>query len=601
MNAATQRIARGACAPALLLLASGLALAAAPPSARAPADVHDLVFLAEARPVLIRFHVRVDGKPVRAAWDDFLKYLFGYLDVDGDGVLSKQEAERVPSVQQVLSGGLAGGRGLGRGAAPRAALKADRDGKVSLAELAAYYRRSGFMPFQVQVESGQANPLGALAYLGGRGVEPPVGVIRAASFALLDANKDGKLTKEELARAPEVLLRLDEDNDEIVTTRELVPNYRPPGGLATAGMAMMGRLAGRSTPSKVLVPVPGSGEAPADLVRALQERYGPRVKKAAEKKLSRKELGLDEATFRKLDANGDGVLDGKELAGFVKRAPDLEVVVRLGRGEARVEVGHAGIGAALAGKVQARDGLALLDLGVTRAEMRASTAEDGTAAFASLVRQQILAQFRAADKDSNGYLDAKEAQRNPTFRGLFKAMDRNGDGKLYEQEVIAYLDKYREIAARARNSCVSLVLTDQSRGLFDVLDVNRDGRLSVREMRGAVGLLKQLDRSRKGYLTKADIPQSYRLALHRGAFDAGPLSGAKAFAALYGGAGRYQERRPTRGPLWFRKMDRNGDGDVSRKEWLFSAALFRKIDTDGDGLISVEEAERYDRLRREQE
>jgi hypothetical protein len=24
------------------------------------------------------------------------------------------------------------------------------------------------------------------------------------------------------------------------------------------------------------------------------------------------------------------------------------------------------------------------------------------------------------------------------------------------------------------------------------------------------------------------------------------------------------------GPEWFRKMDRNRDGDVSRKEWLFS-------------------------------
>ena len=49
-----------------------------------------------------------------------------------------------------------------------------------------------------------------------------------------------------------------------------------------------------------------------------------------------------------------------------------------------------------------------------------------------------------------------------------------------------------------------------------------------------------------------------------------------------------------RGPLWFRKMDRNGDGDVSRKEWLGTPEQFDAIDTDRDGLISADEAEAYD-------
>jgi hypothetical protein len=41
-------------------------------------------------------------------------------------------------------------------------------------------------------------------------------------------------------------------------------------------------------------------------------------------------------------------------------------------------------------------------------------------------------------------------------------------------------------------------------------------------------------------------------------------------------------------------MDRNGDGDVSPREFLGSREDFRRIDADGDGLISAEEAERYD-------
>jgi hypothetical protein len=46
-------------------------------------------------------------------------------------------------------------------------------------------------------------------------------------------------------------------------------------------------------------------------------------------------------------------------------------------------------------------------------------------------------------------------------------------------------------------------------------------------------------------------------------------------------------------------MDRNRDGDVSRKEWLGTEEEFRRIDTDGDGLISLAEAEAYDKLMRQ--
>ena len=38
-------------------------------------------------------------------------------------------------------------------------------------------------------------------------------------------------------------------------------------------------------------------------------------------------------------------------------------------------------------------------------------------------------------------------------------------------------------------------------------------------------------------------------------------------------------------------MDRNGDGDVSRREFLGTDEEFRRLDRDGDGLISAEEAE----------
>ena len=47
---------------------------------------------------------------------------------------------------------------------------------------------------------------------------------------------------------------------------------------------------------------------------------------------------------------------------------------------------------------------------------------------------------------------------------------------------------------------------------------------------------------------------------------------------------------PAAGPDWFQKMDRNHDGDVSRREFLGPRDQFDRLDRDNDGLIDPEEA-----------
>ena len=239
-----------------------------------------------------------------------------------------------------------------------------------------------------------------------------------------------------------------------------------------------------------------------------------------------------------------------------------------------------------------KDGSALLDLGVSRFDLKAGGGS-GLGGMMYPFEQIYKMQFSQADKDGNGYIDENEAKQSPFFRDTFKMMDADGDGKVTEKEMLAFFKKIEDVQAKAMVGCTSMTVADQGRGLFDLMDTNHDGRLSVREMRNAVKLIDALDRDGDGQLGKNEIPRSYTLTVQQGFMGADALNAQAAIFSMFGG-GPPPAPRSTRGPRWFREMDRNGDGDVSRREFLGSAEQFKRIDTDGDGLISVEEAERYD-------
>jgi Ca2+-binding EF-hand superfamily protein len=334
---------------------------------------------------------------------------------------------------------------------------------------------------------------------------------------------------------------------------------------------------------------------------SLDKAKGKESKKEPPCKLTRKQLGLDEATFAALDTNKDGVLEDKEVAGFVKREPDLCFVLSFGdKSDKPLDLAVvAGRAAALADKVRVEDAVSMLDLGATRLELRRGDDKKPSNRFMEYIKPQFSMLFKSADKDNNGYLDEKEAKNGPIFGGIFKQMDRDGDGKVSEKEMLAYFDDMMRLEERARESCVTLVLRDQSRGLFDMLDSNRDGKLGVREINQTPKLLARLDRQGKGYIRWEDVPPSYQLTLRRGSARPGGSNQEELIVERY--FGDYKEEIASqRGPAWFRKMDRNRDRDVSHKEFLFSDELFRKIDTDRDGLISLEEAEKASDLSSKQ-
>jgi hypothetical protein len=160
------------------------------------------------------------------------------------------------------------------------------------------------------------------------------------------------------------------------------------------------------------------------------------------------------------------------------------------------------------------------------------------------------------------------------FRGHFRLIDRDGKDKVTRNELVAYVRKMSDLQARATAACISLVFIEDGRGLFDVLDADHNGRLSVHEMQQAPKLLARLDKDGKGYLAPSDVPARCQLLVRRGPA-AGPRYSALGTGAgyLYPGTevGSGEDDRPPAeakaGPLWFRKMDRNGDGFVSRREF----------------------------------
>jgi Ca2+-binding EF-hand superfamily protein len=581
------------CCPVLLALLATWSLAAAQGNpqqptqpgnaANAPAagGPYDVVFLSQGRPVVVRLDIRVDGKSLQAAWDDFIDYVFKYADTDGDGVLNKEEADGAPEPSSLNSGAfLFGGFGGMGNPGGRATMDADKDGKVTRAEFADFYRRSGLPPFQIQLQTNSGPRMG----MPFQQRTPTAADLNAALMKLLDKDRDGKLSRAELAAAPALFRKLDLDEDEVITHQELLPDFTPLN-LAFGGVAYSTASQGPKQPDNNPVFLASSAGSSRDLARRLLARYGK-----GKKTLTRADISLGAAEFAQLDRDGNGELDAEELARFLPRTPELSVVVRLGErvvNEPAIEPA-AGQARPPAGvTVRAAQDTMVLSFGKERLAVRVAPSK-ARAQLGVFIRQAAIAQFQAADRDNNGYLDEKEIQRSG-FARITKQLDRDGDGKIYEKELIAYLEKVEELQARATSSCVSLHFADSGTGLFDLFDADRDGRLSLREIQAMPKMVDEVGKD--GLISAAEIPHSYLFRVEQGAGGGGvdPY-------AIFETLGMNSGPRPAlgRGPLWFQRMDRNRDGDVSRREFLGSDELFRRIDTDGDGLISLEEAIRYE-------
>ena len=288
------------------------------------------------------------------------------------------------------------------------------------------------------------------------------------------------------------------------------------------------------------------------------------------------------------------ILDQLELSRITRVQPDLEITVKIGRDREGVEIAKAdpfhGRGDCKVSMLSRGDNASLAMRGIDLFMM--VTPGNPNRGNQGQIRSVWENQFVQADTDRNGWLDAKEAGQSSFFRFSFAMMDQKGDGKVDRKGMLEFVDKIYDFQVRAFSSSASLTVTEHGRGLFDLIDANHDGRLSVRELRNAPKLIARLDQNGDGLLGRDEIPRHILLSMSHG-----PGSQNQNFG--FGPAFEPFPQPTTAGPLWFRKMDRNRDGDVSRREFLGTDEEFARIDTDGDGLISLEEAERFDRELRQ--
>ncbi len=135
---------------------------------------------------------------------------------------------------------------------------------------------------------------------------------------------------------------------------------------------------------------------------------------------------------------------------------------------------------------------------------------------------------------------------------------------------------------RPERSEIRAMVHDDCDALFEALDRNADGRLGESELATSPARMRALDTNGDGQLANEELPTAMIVAFVR--------SERPAQQSFYVPDAPAAPRSNDVAPAWFAHADFNGDGDISRREFLGSIEQFSRLDANQDGFIAIEEA-----------
>jgi Ca2+-binding EF-hand superfamily protein len=396
--------------------------------------------------------------------------------------------------------------------------------------------------------------------------------------ALLDTNYDGAISEQELRETSRTLRFRDLDSDETFSIAELLPYRDPrsqfasvtPDAVSLPFFHVVDRESAERAATRIMQRYGAAGELPAKLLR--QPGSISSEPETENRKLSVAEVQriVEHPYFH------------------IKMDVSLSVKANTSTVKVAIESGASGFCQPRLHQTFGEYSLRIDELPLT------IRALGGIANDRRSTQGYLGQSFAMSDLDRNQYLDDNEfsgmldAFIRSGARPTFKATDLNGDAMVTREEVFTFAKREQTAAA----SRVEVSVRQGGKTVFGILDRNDDRRLSAREIQDGFEVLQEFDINQDQQFADSELGTEFVLTISLGRPEFRRTSGRAGAMGMQADQGDAilpgGDSLP--GPAWFRCMDRNQDGDVSRREFPGTNSQFMQIDTDNDELISPAEA-----------